>query len=324
MSLKDILNSVREPLPEASKVVDFNLGAALWGHYAAMNEAEDEGREDGNHPSQLYRFCPRKEILKHYFSKPGADLFTPEAQTAMDWGTAWHWLLQNHRLGPMGLLWGNWKCERCGHLVKDSFMPPPHMDCREGAERAWLELVEEDIKAGKRPRRGGYWRYKEPKIFSGPPWNIVGHCDGIMYAIPWTIDDDPFMLEIKTAKDSWFQKVWKPDPGYVFQISLYLHFLRERIKNLKRCLLTYWTKGDSAGKPKEFWVTEDPSAFEDSKNRIQLFERVWPEKRLCTGICHDESADQGRWCGWRRECFSKTIEEEVEKIRANGLQKGVE
>jgi len=319
LSLKDVLNAVKVEPPKAeSMILDFDAGAVLWGYYAALNEAPDESRGDGNHPSQLYKFCPRKEILKHFFPKPEADLISPETQTAFDWGTAWHWLLQNHRYGPMGHLWGDWRCERCASVVKDSFMPPPHMACREGAEKVFLELVEEDIKAGKRPRRGGYWRYKEPQIRSGPPWDIVGQCDGIMYAKPWKIEGDPFMLEIKTAKDSSFQKVYRPDPSYVFQISLYLHFL-----GIKRCCLTYWTKGEPVSKPKQFWVTEDPDAFEQTKSRIMLYGRAWPEKRLCPGICRDERDEAGRWCSHRRECFDQEIEAQVEKARAsaNGLQK---
>lgn len=74
-------------------------------------------------------------------------------------------------------------------------------------------------------------------------------------------------------------------------------------------------------KPKQFWVTEDPDAFEQTKSRIMLYERAWPEKRLCPGICRDERDEAGRWCSHRRECFGQDIEAQVENARANGLQK---
>lgn len=321
MSLKDVMNKVKAT--DAPPVATFDVGAAVWAYYASLNEAVDEARDDGYHPSQMYGFCPRQEILRYFFPKPDANIITPELQTAFDWGTAWHWFLQNRLFGPMGHLWGEWRCNRCGQRIRDSFMPSPHLDCLPGvvqlreAEIVRLVQVEKEIEAGKRPRRGGYWTYMEPKLHSGE-WNIFGQGDGIFYPKPWSMtESEPVLLEIKTSNDNGFQRLYKPDPKYVFQISLYLHLL-----GLRRCLLTYWSKGDPQ-KPKSFWMDEDKTAWSETTSRIILHRRSWPEKRLCSGICKDAGSDQGRWCGWSRECFQKDIEEQVEKARnANALRGG--
>ena len=83
MSLKDVMNKVKAT--DVPPAATFDVGAAVWAYYASLNEAVDEAREEGYHPSQMYGFCPRQEILKHFFPKPSASIITPELQTAFDW-----------------------------------------------------------------------------------------------------------------------------------------------------------------------------------------------------------------------------------------------
>lgn len=306
MGLKDILESTRrspDPNPE------WNFGEVLWGYLASLNDAEDESREEGFHPSQLFDFCPRQRILAHYFPKPGVKYFSPETFTRFDWGTAWHWFTQNYYFGPMGLLWGSWKCNHCGHHVKDSLMPPPHLECRSEGARAHLEAVEAEIAAGRRPRRGGYWTYQERRVRTDE--GVVGHVDGIL-VMPW---GERVLLEVKTIAARWFKQLYAPDPKYVFQISIYLWTL-----GLERCLLSYFSKDDEPQRPKTFWVQRDEGVIDAVKTRIALFKRSWPEKRLCVGNCVREDERAAERCPWRLECWRSDIEEVVEKERANRLR----
>lgn len=308
MGLKDIIDAARKaPQPEP----EWSFPEVLWAYLESLNDAEDESRAPGFHPSQLFDFCPRASILEHFFPKKGTRNFSPETYTRFDWGTAWHWFTQNHYFGPMGLLWGEWACNKCGHRVRDSLMPPPHLDCRTEGAREHLEKVEAEIEAGTRPRRGGYWTYQEIGVRTDE--GIVGHVDGIL-VMPW---GERVLLEVKTMAGKWFRQLYAPDPRYVFQISLYLWAL-----GLDRCLLAYFSKDDDPKPPKTFWVERDDGVIAAVKTRITLFKRSWPEKRLCVGNCLKGTERAAERCAWRVECFRPDIEEVVEKERANRLRDG--
>lgn len=209
MSLKDILAASKQKPKDQP---EWNLGEVLWGYMASLNDADDEKREEGFHPSQLFDFCPRQRVLAHFFPKPGDGYFSPESQSRMDWGTAWHWFAQNHYFGPMGLLYGWWRCNRCGKIMKDTLMPPPDLYCtpstgvRPDAEMEHLVKVEDEIAAKKRPRRGGYWTYVEHRVHTEE--GIVGHIDGFLQ-MPW---GEKVLLEIKTMDGKWFKTLSAPDP----------------------------------------------------------------------------------------------------------------
>jgi hypothetical protein len=307
MSLKDILAASKQ----TPKEPEWNLGEVLWAYQASLSDAEDESREEGFHPSQLFDFCPRRSVLAHFFPKPGEGYFSPETRTRFDWGTAWHWFVQNHYFGTMGLLYGSWRCNRCGKVMRDSLMPPPDLDCtpstgpRHEAEIVRLVQAEKEIAAGKRVRRGGYWTYQEMRVHTEE--GIVGHIDGIL-VMPW---GEKVLLEVKTMDGKWFKSLSTPDPKYIFQISVYLWAL-----GIDRCLLTYFSKDADAPKPKTFWVKRDDGVVEAVKSRIALYKMSWPEKRLCVGNCKRDTERAAERCSHRLECFREDIEEVVEKMRA--------
>lgn len=301
MGLKDIINSIRqqEPQQPADDGEIKNVGDALWAHLATLNDQKDERRKPGYHPSQMYGFCARREILEFFFPKPEANIITPDLQMIFDWGTAWHWMVQNHHFGPMGILWGRWRCNTCARVLEDSFMPLPCTTCH--GSREW-----------KGPRRGGWWTYEEPHVYS-KEWNIPGHGDGIVI-LNKKIDGKKKLLEIKTINSNSFQRLSRPDKKYVFQISIYLWLL-----DLDECVLVYFSKEAGGVKPKTFIVKRDDSIIEDVKNRITLHRRSWPEKRLCTGVCRDETDDLAMACPHRNNCFNKQIEEIIEVMRKKML-----
>lgn len=297
MGLKSIIDGIKAEQAAAGiapegEIVD--LGEAFWNYLTAISESKDQRRAPGYHPSQMYGFCPRKEVLAHFFPKPEADYIDPGLQMIFDWGTAWHWLTQNHYFGPMGILWGVWKCNECAKSV-EGFMPEPHKLCHP----RW--------KPGG-PARGGYWTYVEPHVYD-KHWNIPGHGDGILI-LSKKPEGKRSLLEVKTINGEMFKFLTKPDEKYVFQISIYLWIL-----GLEEAWLTYWSKDARQGKPKVFRVRIDMNVIEEVKKRIDLHRRVWPTKRLCEGICKSDTDKHAIKCSHRGECFRQDIEAVVDQLR---------
>lgn len=295
MSLKDILSDFHEQKSGAVEGEITDLAEAFWQFITKTASLKDERRAPGYHPSQMYSFCPRKEVLDHFFPKPETDYIPPDLQMIFDWGTAWHWLTQNNYFGPMGILWGEWTCNGCAAKV-EGFMPEPCKTCHP----RW--------KPGP-VVRGGYWTYIEPHLYD-PEWGIPGHGDGILI-----LSRDPkgkrSLLEVKTVNGDRFKFINKPDEKYVFQVNIYLWLLK-----FDECWLTYWSKDAKQGKPKVFKITFDPSIIEEVKKRIRLHKRAMPALRLCEGICKTDSDKHATQCSQRSNCFNPAIEEIIEKMKA--------
>jgi hypothetical protein len=296
MGLKNIIDGMKKDAAEVPTTPDgeiADLGEAFWQYLTSISETKDERRVPGYHPSQMYGFCPRKEVLAHYFPKPEADYIEPGLQMIFDWGTAWHWLTQNHYFGPMGVLWGVWKCNECAKSV-EGFMPEPHKLCH-------------PRHSGKGPKRGGYWTYVEPHVYN-KEWNIPGHGDGILI-MNRKPEGKRSLLEVKTMNGDMFKYLTKPDEKYIFQINIYLWLL-----GFDECWLTYWSKDARQGKPKVFRIKFDPEIPKEAQRRIQLHRRVWPTKRLCEGICKTDTDKHAQKCAHRGECFRQDIDLVVERL----------
>lgn len=299
MGLKDIMDKFHErgaytPSPDAP-VTD--IGEELWRYFASLQEGgKDERREPGYHPSQLYELCPRREVLNHFFPVPYADTITPELQMIFDWGTAWHWMVQNHYFGPMGVLYGAWRCNTCAKVMKDCFMPNPCERCH--GVREW-----------KPPRRGGYWTYIEPHVYQ-KEWNVPGHGDGILI-LDRQLGGRRTLLEIKTMNGYQWEKLRGPDEKHVFQTNIYLWCLE-----FDECWITYWTKDAKQAKPKTYLIRFDPNVIAEAKRRIDLHRRFFPTRTMCDGICKSDQDKHAVKCAQRGPCFRPDIEQIVEKLRA--------
>jgi hypothetical protein len=297
VSLKDILSDFHKSESEGAispsgEVVD--IAEAFWTYIQSVGSVKDERRTPGYHPSQMFAFCPRREVLEHHFPKPEASFIPPELQMIFDWGTAWHWLAQNNYFGPMGILWGMWTCNGCSTKI-EGFMPDPCKSCHP----RW--------KPGP-VRYGGYWTYIEPHVFN-KEWQIPGHGDGILI-LDKKPDGKRSLLEIKTINGARFRMLSKPDEKYVFQINIYLWLL-----GLDRCWLTYWSKDADQQRPKVFRISYDPEIPNEVMRRIRLHKRAWPEKRLCEGVCKTDRDKLALDCPQRGNCFNPMIEAIVEKMR---------
>lgn len=273
---------------------DYDLQAEQWAFMRRRARTKDPRRAPGYHPSQMERFCPRADVLGRVFPKPDYDPITPELQTTFDWGTAWHWLAQNHHYGPMGILWGTWRCASCAREV-EGFMPDPCGECHG-----------ETYKGVPLDGLGGWWEYQEPALYNAE-YDVIGKCDGIL--IPSKRPGGTRMLlEIKTINENGFKRLRAPVSYHLFQISIYLW-----LAGVDKVWMAYYSKGPKQERPKVFRASRDDSVIEDVKGRITMHRRALETGQLCGGVCRTDRDSMAIKCPWRTECFRSGVELEVEK-----------
>ncbi|HUU23723.1 MAG TPA: hypothetical protein VM389_14410, partial [Phycisphaerae bacterium] len=271
----------------------FDLNAEVWAHMGRRAGSKDPRRAPGYHPSQMERFCPRADVLGRVYPKPDYDPITPELQTIFDWGTAWHWVAQNRHFGPMGILWGTWRCNGCAREV-EGFMPAPCAECYPGLEDSDLTGL------------GGWWEYQEPAL-TNDEFGVVGQSDGIL--IPsGKAGGRRVLLEIKTINEDGFKRLRGPAPYHVFQVSIYLW-----LSGLDRAWVCYYSKGKRQERPKCFRMSIDEMVIEDVKRRITMHRRALKTGQLCGGVCRTNRDSMALKCSWRTECFDAGVEMAVEQ-----------
>lgn len=98
---------------------DFKPGSAdffnnaLYEFLKESSERNSAERRDGFlHVSNLYDLCPRREIINLAYEEK-KDRVEPRLQMIFDHGTAAHEWYRQRYFGPMGYLWGTWRCSRC-------------------------------------------------------------------------------------------------------------------------------------------------------------------------------------------------------------------
>ena len=149
------------------------------------------------HVSALYDLCTREHVLaKQAIERTGvvpARIMTPQLRVRFDMGRYFAELIRNEYLGPMGRLWGDWRCLSCGAFVESQVMPKA-CTCRNGA-----------------------WMYEEREV-RHDALKIVAHVDGF--------DLDPVLdkvvLELKSVEGAIFKsRSLLPLARDVFQASVY-------------------------------------------------------------------------------------------------------
>lgn len=235
--------------------------------------------------SQIPNMCLRKEVYRHLSQSVEVPVANTMMRKIFDAGHAIHSYWQNRYLGPSNVLYGTWKCVRCegetyGHMPKD-----PCKQC------GWHKPLKSNskFKAGVAPCantciwKGGYnaygrdcrmcklglgnYEYREPrllyKIDGDPEMEIRGYCDGMA-----KIQENQYVLEMKSKGHSGFSKVRKPDKDHVEQCNLALGILkRNKIWGCKSGLVVYICK--STNNIKSFEVPFDEKMFEKSLDKVR-------------------------------------------------------
>lgn len=122
--------------------------------------------------SSVPTLCPRQYVIAYRLGLTLVQELGPQNRWAMDRGTATHIVFQELWLGPLGILYGGWRCGACGHV--------------HGARADGTVVVETSVamptscdRCGVTPRRGERFRYAEPQVIDDE-LKLRGQLDGLL------------------------------------------------------------------------------------------------------------------------------------------------
>lgn len=207
----------------------------------------------GNLP--LLRMASSYDIFTELAKKPEAG-----AQATFDYGTALHWWFQHKYLGPMGALWGEWRCVKCDH-VEEGVMPVSCEKC--DCER--FDFVETWIGDTQ-------YRYR-------------GHADGLIVEEGAT--EPTAQLEIKSISTAGWDRLTEPMDDHMVQTHAYMRAPQRFLlddrgdiysmprKPVRECFYLYIDKGKQA-----LWRRNIDGSFEvTSPPRWKVFHRFFDDHR---------------------------------------------
>jgi hypothetical protein len=251
----------------------------------------DSGRHgDYLRGSGLYKLCPRREALlcvhPHHDRHETIDIGT---RLTFDVGHALHWWWQNRYLGPMGRLWGDWYCQRCGEVTVTGAMPETCSTCNGGRS---------------------LFVYQE-KLVVDDKLRYSGHPDGLLLEEPGIGRDGKprFVFELKSISSSGFSGLGsEPQWAHVVQVHAYM-----RLVGVYEALIVYadkgkqcdWTinlEGFHAGRPhvRVFHVRYDASFWAEIEQRIKDHWRARALMTLEEAPTEEDAAAFARVCSHSR------------------------
>jgi hypothetical protein len=322
MALKDLIREVRGP-DEVKPAID---------SYLCKFDKLPSNRADGWHVSQFCSMCPRKEVLKKLVSYSEEVLSTnTKLLRIFHIGSAVHRWYQEEYFGPMGILWGKWRCSRC-HAIYWGVMPEIKHDCEQG--QGLINYFCDDVGCFRYPehieKRGGCnhcgvwgkWEYEEVPVFyedSRLSKPIVGHADGIIYlGRRW------ILLEIKTINEWAFKLMKGARESHQNQGQVYGNLINMKavhsipanveIPRVSDLVILYIAKNTS--EEREFWypMSEDkgdfllslPARYHNSLERRELPNRI----RACKTFRSEKAKD----CVVANYCFGALNWGELEAV----------
>ena len=242
----------------------------------------------GYHVSQLHSLCPVREALRKRQEAEGVvEMIDPESWFNYRIGHAYHDIVQNELLGPVGALYGNWRCSHCEDRHPDfGPMPKGRPDC------CTLKST---------------WEYVEPAVFD-EEYDIVGNCDGL---VGFSLDELD-VLEIKSLNGMKFFKTTEAFAEHEFQAQVYAYLLKENKKypigNIRKIIIPYIGKGPhtNQGRIKRYHVNLSEVPYQKSVEKIKRIREI----EACDGIpsesdriCVHPKDDTAKYCPVAQECF---------------------
>lgn len=280
------------------------LGPKLFNYFTQLNKMPSV-RGNGVSVSQMYYMCPRQVVLSLMIPKKSQnELIEPMSRMRMGFGTWAHKLFQDEYLGNMRVLYGEWQCSVCKKEIRLGYKPADICPCSTWCldNCLWPEKYIDERDCGICGRFGG-WEYKEPYI-KDEVNGIKGKCDGVV-----VYNNRPVALEIKTKSSRLFDSMTEPDESHILQLNMYMHYLK-----LEYGLFMYLRKEEISA-PKEFLIKYDPEIVKKGIALVRKLNLDVKEGRLPDKICDSRSCTRAMKCPWKTECFSSTIEKEVENIK---------
>lgn len=282
MSLADLIRKVHGSA-ELSAAIDIFISGRL-----------EEDRSDSWHPSAFRGMCPRREIILYLSGGLAKELPSPRNKRIWDVGSAIHSWYQNKYLGPMGILWGKWKCTICNE-ISWGFMP-----------------VEACVECGRYSAE-----YKEVPIKAALPVgkkNVIGHSDGLLnLTCGWTV------FELKSSNSRIFSQLYI-DHDYVQaalkQGQIYSELICQGMVDapdyikapLPTKLLVMYVNKDTS-EEKEFLVDLDGNAAKQELQGPIKYEKAIIEKEIPSkwDECTDITKAPASMCPVKMTCFRNDI-----------------
>jgi hypothetical protein len=236
--------------------------------------------------SAIPSLCAREEVLCTLLNIPRRDKVDVGLNLTFLHGTALHWAVQNELLGPLGVLYGTWKCGGCLKLYGEYI---------EGAR----------VEDWSRPRpkicihcNSTEFTFVEHK-FVDHNLRLTGHSDGFL-VLPGL--SGMGILEVKSIGERAGREVKQaPQIGHIAQAHLYMMFT-----GFKWAKILYWLKAESgAGSLIEHHLDRD----EETINLMRdLIRSVWSgieTKTLPDRICANNSCSRAKACQVSKPCFER-------------------
>jgi hypothetical protein len=255
-----------------------------------------------------YKPCMRR--LAYILLRPDIRDKAKDAKTLfkMDSGTAIHAWFQENLLGPMGALYGQWECSRCGNI---ELGPMPQKPCArqikvlDPLSDKWIETKCKDIGAPEpdgtvgttakiKKYKGMKWLFKEQRIvLNYHGIEVTGRHDGLLVIV------GDKLLEIKSTDSERFAALDGPKDYHVFQASVYAAKL-----GYDELILMHIDQGDWSN-IKAYPVKADPAALTMIENYCETIRFLVDHKDPLRALppCNKRSAWKARECGCKDICF---------------------
>jgi hypothetical protein len=243
----------------------------------------------------LPHYCIKKEVFRRILGNR-VENPEPELHLIFDVGTTMHWWFQNRYFGPMGLLYGEWECQRC-HEIVNGVMPKEPCQCRwqESGVACKEKCVGHGMTCGVCRVGKGSWVYREPELTLklDDKNNIVGHADGILLL------GTKKVLEMKTMSKTEWEKLSGGKPEHITQINMIMG-----LAHLTEGILLYISKHDAD--LKEFSYQFNQALFDRCVNKAKVIIEFANRKEPASDefrVCDSADCSHARNCLYRKECF---------------------
>lgn len=258
------------------------------------NESRSLHRTNIIFPSEMARgdWCPRATYYRmcDYPEPASSTSFTLE--NVFSEGNAIHLKWQNW-LSDSGLLWGDWKCSRCGEYVRDSIKPEDRSfgDC---VGTGWIDLSKHVQGQLDRPFPHD-WKYKEVTLKS-TTLPISGHADGALivhntlielkslgigtlrFEAPKLLEDNTYEVSGKKILD--IEGIWKnfhkPLLAHIRQGNIYLWMAEQNGLPFDKISFVYEFKANQQAK--EFVVSKSDEILNPMLETAELVRKAVDSK----------------------------------------------
>lgn len=216
------------------------------------------------HASQLFGLCTRQVLLARALKEVPQSVVPVTDRVRWDQGSAIHDLVRERYLGPMGVLYGEWRCAKCEGITTGA-MP-------------------------KRCRCGGRRLLYEEREVKNEELGIVGHLDGLEQRPGAGLG----VLEIKTIDGALFKMLKQPQPEHTFRTHVYMW-----LAGLQWGRILYVSMAKERVSPfKEFYLRFDLRVAEQVRRTI---EELRSGGRRC---CEERQSARALRCPVGRTCFA--------------------